>query len=79
MNHNHFNRDHPPQENKSSWSTKVGIVTIGFLLVIGFFLLTEHWAHLYGYWPFLFLLACPLMHLFMHHEGHQNNSKGHRH
>lgn len=44
-------------------------VFYGFLAVGGFFLITEHWAHLFGYLPFLLLLACPLMHLF-HHGGH---------
>ena len=27
----------------------------------------EHRVHLFGVLPYLFLLACPLMHLFMHH------------
>jgi hypothetical protein len=38
---------------------------------------TEHEAHirgLFSYWPWLLLLACPLMHIFMHgghgHAGH---------
>jgi len=45
------------------------------LVAIGAFaLLREHWAHVAGYWPYLFLLACPLMHLFGHHGGH-----GHEH
>ena len=33
---------------------------IGFLAIVGFFLLTEHRAHLFGWWPLLLLLACPL-------------------
>lgn len=51
---------------RSNW------VLIGFLAIGGFFLVTEHRAHLLpflGYLPFLLLLACPLMHLF-HHGGH---------
>jgi hypothetical protein len=50
------------------------IVLIGFLLVASFFLLTEHTAHFLGVLPYLILLACPLMHLFMHrgHGGHQH-------
>lgn len=51
------------------WRSRYGIVLIGFLLVIGFFLLTEHTAHVLGALPYLLLAACPLMHLFMHH-GH---------
>lgn len=44
-------------------------VLIAFLAIAAFFLFSEHRAHLLGALPFLLLLACPLMHLFMHH-GH---------
>jgi hypothetical protein len=46
------------------------------LLVIGaFYLLREHWGHVAGNWPYLLLLLCPLMHLFMHrgHRGHRGH------
>lgn len=49
--------------------SRANLVLIGFLAIGGFFLVTEHRAHLIpylGYWPFLLILACPLMHLFMH-------------
>lgn len=39
-------------------------------LIAAFFLLREHWAHVAGYWPYLLLMACPLMHLFHGHGGH---------
>ena len=42
-------------------------------VVIGFFLWTEHQAHLLGVLPYLILLLCPLIHIFMH-KGH---GKGH--
>lgn len=51
------------------WKTRSGLVLCGFLLIAGFYLLTQHTAHIFGVLPFLLLLACPLMHLFMHH-GH---------
>jgi hypothetical protein len=51
------------------WKTRSGIVFCGFMLVGGFYLFTEHTAHLFGALPFLLILACPLMHLF-HHHGH---------
>lgn len=54
--------------------SRAGWVLIGFLLIVAFFVWTEHRAHLFGVLPYLLLLACPLMHLFMHH-GHG----GHRH
>ena len=40
---------------------------IGFGLVIAFYVLREHYAHVLGALPYLLLLACPLVHLFMHH------------
>lgn len=51
------------------WRTRGGGVVLGFLAVGAFYLLTEHTAHLLGALPYLLLVACPLMHLFMHH-GH---------
>jgi hypothetical protein len=42
-----------------------------FLAIGAFFLWEEHRAHLLGALPYLLLLACPLMHLFMH-RGHGN-------
>jgi hypothetical protein len=35
----------------------------------------EHRVHLLGYLPFLFLLACPLLHMTMHggHAGHADH------
>jgi hypothetical protein len=49
-------------------------VFYGFLAIAGFLLFTEHRAHVLGILPYLFLLACPLMHLFMHH-GHGNHDR----
>jgi DUF2933 family protein len=53
---------------------KLHLILVVLAVVLGFFLFTEHRAHLFGVLPYLLLLACPLMHLFMHH-GHG----GHRH
>ena len=50
-------------------STRTGVAVIGFGLVIAFYILREHYEHALGALPYLLLLACPLMHLFMHH-GH---------
>lgn len=50
-------------------------VGIPLVMVLGFFLLTEHRAHFFGVLPWLIFLVCPLMHLFMHkgHHGHAAN------
>jgi hypothetical protein len=60
--------------------SKANIALIVFLVIAAFFLITEHRAHLAGwfpYWPYLLLLACPLMHRFMH-GGHGHRSHGSR-
>jgi hypothetical protein len=46
----------------------LGMVSAGI-----FYLLREHWGHLFGLLPYLLFLACPLMHFFMH------GKHGHRH
>jgi len=52
-------------------------VLLVFLGVAAFFLITEHTAHVFGALPFLLLLLCPFMHLFMH-GGHGGNGAGPR-
>ena len=76
MNHDH---QHQPDSSMKTIS-RAKWVFIGFLIIAAFFLATEHRAHLsgwlssYGIW--LLVLACPLMHLFMHggHGGHGGHS-----
>jgi hypothetical protein len=38
-------------------------------------LVIDHWAHVLGVLPYLVLLACPLMHFFMH-RGHGHGGHG---
>ena len=42
------------------------------IVIVAAYALREHWGHLLGWSPYL-LLACPLMHLFMHHGGHSHH------
>jgi hypothetical protein len=75
MMHEHAHHDPgAPGPGTPWWRSRSGIVLLGFLAVAAFFLLTEHTAHVFGALPWLLLLACPLMHLFMHgghgHGGH---------
>jgi hypothetical protein len=77
MRHDHNNESGQDKHRNSrgKWAF------IGFLVIAGYFLLTEHRAHLsgwlssYGIW--LLLLACPLLHIFMHggHGGHGDSSE----
>ena len=52
----------------------------GFIAIAGFFLITEHRAHLFGMLPFLLLLACPFLHMFGHggHGGHAGHDADER-
>lgn len=57
------------------FASRANIVLVGFLVIAGFYLVTEHWAHAVPYLrylPWLLLLACPFLHFFMHggHGGH---------
>ncbi|MBR0733233.1 peptidoglycan/LPS O-acetylase OafA/YrhL [Bradyrhizobium japonicum] len=71
-------QDHPAyrERPRQGMSTKsnAGLVLIGFLIIAGALLFTEHRAHVLGLLIWLPLLACLLMHMFMHHGGH-----GHHH
>lgn len=62
MDHEHR---HPPP----FWRSPAGLTLVVAVAVGGFYLVTEHTAHLLGALPYLILLACPLMHVFMH-RGH---------
>lgn len=73
--HEYYNR---PENKKPWWKTPLGITAIFFFVVAGYFLITEHGAHIGNNWIWLLLLACIGMHFFMHggHSGHggHNNS-----
>jgi len=65
-------------DNAGAMKSKANMALIIFLLIGAYFLVTEHRAHLTRWvsywWPYVLLLACPLIHLFMHgghgHGGH---------
>ncbi|PZU51868.1 MAG: hypothetical protein DI561_14940 [Thauera sp.] len=70
MEHKHENSETPPSFWRSRFA--IGYVVIG--AVAAYYLLTEHLAHVVGALPYLILLACPLMHVFMHGgHGHQHD------
>ncbi len=76
MNHDHSSHDPEP---KGFWSSRYAIGWLVLGAVAGYFLLTEHRAHFFGALPYLLLLACLLMHVFMHsgHGGHGGGHGGH--
>ena len=65
MHHDHSQHDCEP---KGFWGSRysIGLIVLG--AIAAYFLLSEHRAHFFGALPFLLLLACPLMHIFMHHR-----------
>ncbi len=69
MSTDHLNASAPsggsPRPARALWIAAAMVALIG-----AFFLLREHWGHVAGYWPYLLLLLCPVMHLFHGHGGH---------
>lgn len=74
MNHDHSQHGAEP---RTFWGSRasIGLLVLGGIAL--YFLLTEHRAHFLTALPFLLLLACPLMHVFMH--GGHGGGKGHQH
>lgn len=72
----HEHSDHQDRPQGSFLSSRAGLVLIGFLIIGGALLFTEHRAHVLGLLIWLPLLACPLMHIFMHggHGGHGSHA-----
>lgn len=73
--HQHGSSNHlrPPR-----FSLPIKLVLYASLGIIAYFLLTEHLAHLMGFFPlFLILSLCLFMHLFMH-GGHRGGNGGNR-
>ncbi len=57
-------------------ASRGNVVLLVFLIVGGFYLVSEHWAHLLGVGPLVLLLGlCIGMHFFMH-GGHGGHAKG---
>lgn len=71
--------EHEHQMGRSKRSDRIVNWLIGALVVIAaYFLITEHRAHVVPYLPWLLVLACPLLHFFMHghHRGHSEDERG---
>lgn len=64
MDHMHHHDDTARTDPRWKWALA------GFLAIGGFFLWSEHGAHLLGALPYVLVLACPLLHLFHRHGGH---------
>ena len=83
MNHDHAQSPRPAQgpDHESAppfWRSRCALGLLVFGAIAAYFLLSEHRAHFFGALPFLLLLACPFMHIFMH-GGHGGHGGGHGH
>ncbi len=79
MSHHVDHQEDAPANRKNGsrgfWGSPAGLGLVVLLGIAGFFLYTEHRAHLFGILPWLLILACPLLHLFMH-RGHGKHGHG---
>lgn len=73
----HDHSDNRDQPQGSLLTLRAGLVQLGFLVITGALLFTEHRAHVLGALIYLPLVLCLLMHMFMHggHGGHSH--RGH--
>lgn len=67
-----MNYSDQPSGSGNFWKSTPGVALCAFLAIGGLLLIIEHRDHALGWLPWLLVLACPLMHLFMHrgHSGH---------
>jgi hypothetical protein len=72
VHHHPGNHDEP---QRSFLTSPIGLTLLGFIIIAGALLASEHRAHLAGLLIWLPLVACPLMHFFMH-GGHGHGSHG---
>lgn len=59
------------------WFSSNGLGALTLIGAVCYFLFMEHREHLFQFLPFLILLLCPLMHIFMHGgHGHGRHGEG---
>ena len=81
MSSHHLNADPLTEERaRVPWGLAFGL----FAAIAIFFLWEEHRVHILGLLPWALVLACPLIHVFMHrghgsHSGHQPDPPRHSH
>jgi hypothetical protein len=79
-----MSHDHGETPRRSGPTQTGRWVFLAFVAIAAYLLIAEHRAHLSGllyYLPFLVLLLCPLLHVFMHglhrHHGGDHKQSGH--
>lgn len=74
----HDHSSHQQHHCQSILTGRIGFILLGLSLIVGALLFSGHRDHVFGVLVWLPLLACPLMHLFMHkgHGGHAGHEHG---
>jgi hypothetical protein len=69
--------DHTPAAPPSFWKSPLGIACTLAAVAASVYLWIAHEDHVLALVPYLFLAACPLMHVFMHrgHHGHHGHAR----
>jgi len=75
--HDHTTWEERPRDRLLASRTELAL--LGFLVIVGVLLSTEHRAHVLGALIWLLPLACIMMHIFMHggrrsHRSHDKNA-----
>lgn len=67
----HTTHNAHPTQPRGGFQLGSRFVLFAFLAIAGFYLLTEHTAHVFGILPYLLVFLCPILH-FLHggHGGH---------
>ena len=71
--------DSQEHSSRPSLKSPAGIFMLVAAAIGVYYLLTEHFIHVTQAIPYIFLLACPLMHVFGHghgHDGHHQHGQG---
>jgi hypothetical protein len=80
--HHHGYRSERKNDLRDWLLSRTGVATAAVVLVLAFLIYEGHSAHLLGALPYLLILSCPLLHMFMHgghHSGHHPRNQGNQH
>jgi hypothetical protein len=71
-------KEGPDRAATSFWTSRAFLIFLAFAAMAVVLLWNEHRAHLLGVLPYLFLLACPLLHVFGGHGSHGGRGRDRR-
>ena len=66
------------EKTGSWWRNRSNLALVAFLGIGGYFLWTEHQAHVIEALPWVLILGCLVMHLFMHGSHGHGDKDGDR-